>query len=192
MHSLKSEHEKSIFDTDYCEAEDENARLVKPTPVRRQSPVKKVRGEWALTQAGMDDKRNKDNTNPQPQANGQANGPTRTSQGKSLYNASRTSSIASQLTLELWDDQEFNGTPEKWNLASNKTNEVSSSFRSTVPADPRRENYKGNIPNGTKPQTKGKHTQGNSIRTDDLLPCEKPPMVFTLGDSDEEEYKRRN
>ena len=26
---MKSEHEKSIFDTDYCEAEDENARLVK-------------------------------------------------------------------------------------------------------------------------------------------------------------------
>ncbi|KAK2567837.1 Dystroglycan 1 [Acropora cervicornis] len=192
VHSLKSEHEKSIFDTDYCEAEDENALLVKPTPVRRLSPVKNVRGEWALTQAGMNDKSYKDNTNPQPQANGQANGPTRISQGKSLYNVNRTSSISSQSTLEFWDDQEFNGTPEKWNLASNKTNEASSSFRSTVPADPRRENYKGNIPNGTKPQSKAKHTQGNSIRTGDLLPGEKPPMVFTLGDSDEEEYKQRN
>lgn len=84
------------------------------------------------------------------------------------------------------------GRRTKWNLASNKTNEVSSSFRSTVPADPRRENYKGNIPNGTKPQGKGKHTQGKSIRTGDLLPGEKPPMMFTLGDSDEEEYKQRN
>lgn len=50
VHSLKSEHEKSILDTDYCEAEDEDARLVKKTPVRRKSPVNKVRGEWALTQ----------------------------------------------------------------------------------------------------------------------------------------------
>jgi len=113
VHSLKSEHEKSIFDTDYCEAEDENALLVKPTPVRRLSPVKNVRGEWALTQAGMNDKRYKDNTNPQPQANGQANGPTRISQGKSLYNANRPGSISSQSILEFWDDQGFNGTPDK-------------------------------------------------------------------------------
>ena len=191
VYSLKSEHEKSIFDTDYCDAEDENARLVKPTPVRRQSPVNKAREEWGLTRVGMNNKGYKDKTNPQPQANGQANGPTRITQGKSLYNANRTSSISSQSTLDFWDDQEFNGTT-KWNLSSNKTTEVSSSFRSTVPADPRRENYKGSIPNGTKPQSKGKHTQGNSIRTGDLLPGEKPPMVFTLGDSDEEEYKQRN
>ena len=94
--------------------------------------------------------------------------------------------------LSFGTTRDLMGRQTKWNLASNKTNEVSSSFRSTVPADPRRENYKGNIPNGTKPQSKGKPTQGNSIRTGDLLPCEKPPMVFTLGDSDEEEYKRRN
>ena len=113
VQSLKSGHEKSIFDKDYCEAEDENARLVKTTPVRRKSPVNKVRGEWALTQIGMNDKGYEDKTNPQPQANGQANGPTRISQGKSLYNANRPGSISSQSILEFWDDQGFNGTPDK-------------------------------------------------------------------------------
>ena len=185
--SLKSEHEKSIFDTDYCDVEEKRDLLVKPTPVRNLSPLDKACEGSGKTSVEMKDIRYRQNTYPHQQTNG----PTRIPHGKYPYNVTRTRSYSSQSSLEFWDVQGFDGD-KRWNTSSNPKTEVLSTFRNTLPADLRRENYKGSIPNGTKPQSKSKQNQGNSIRSGSLLPGEKPPVVYTLGDSDEEEYRQQN
>lgn len=184
-HSLKSEHEKSIFDTDFDDTEEDTSCLVKPTPIWNHSPVSKERKSLGLTSFGMNDVKYQDYTNPHQYSNG----PTRAPLRKPSYRALGTYSFSSQSTLDFWDDEGFDAKTN-WKQSSDEKTNFLSSFTNSVP-DLRRGHNKGNIPNGMKPQSKSKHKQGNSLLSGSLLTGEKPPIVYTLGDSDEEEYQQQ-
>ena len=186
QHSLKSEQEKSIFDTDFYDADHEDTScLVKPTPLWNHSPIGKERNSWGLTSFGMNDGKYQDYTNPHQYSNG----PTRAQLRKPSYRALRTGSFSSQSTLDFWDDEGFDAKTN-WKQSSDQKTNFLSSIANSVP-DLRRGHNKANIPNGMKPQSKSKQSHGNSYLSRSLLTEEKPPVVYTLGDSDEEEYKQR-
>ena len=184
-HSLKSEHEKSIFDTDFDDVEEDTSCLVKPTPIWNHSPVSKERNSLGLTSFGMNDGKYQDYTNPHQYSNG----PTRAPLRKPSYRALGTNSFSSQSTLDFWDDEGFDAKTN-WKQSSDEKTNFLSSFTNSVP-DLRRGHNKGSIPNGMKPQSKSKHSKGNSLLSGSLLTGEKPPVVYTLGDSDEEVYKQQ-
>lgn len=184
-HSPKFEQERSIFDTDYCDAEDDKQCLVKPTPLWNHSPVSAARDGLGLTGFGMNDTKYQDYTNPHQYSNG----PTRVPHSKSSYSALGAGSFSSQSTLDFWGDEGFSGKPKR-NQSSNLKTDFFSSFTNSVP-DLRRGHNKGSVPNGTRPHSKSKpENQKNSLLSGSLSLGEKPPVVFTLGDSDEEEYQK--
>ena len=190
-HSLKSDHEKSIFDVDYDDAEEDTPCLAKPKPIWNHTPVSKARESLGITSLEMNDVKYRDYTNPHQYSNGPTRVLTRAPRGKPSYSALGTSSFSSQSTLDFWDDEEYDGK-SGWKQSSDIKNDFFSSFTNSVP-DLRRGQHKGGIPNGTKPQSHSKQKQGNSLFSDvgSLISGEKPPVVFTLGDSDDEDYKQQ-
>lgn len=171
--SLATEQEKSIFDTDYDLASTDNRpTLTKPVPIWNQSSISKAR-------EGPNDVKYHDYINPHQYSNGPRRVSTRS---RSSYNVLGNSSVSSQSTLDFWDDDEF-GRNTGWKQSSDMKSSFLASIANSVP-DLRREVRKTN---GKIPQKK--YQQGNSLFSNvkSSLSGEKPPVVFTLGDSDQEE-----
>ena len=184
----KSEHEKSIFDTDFDDDDEATPCLAKPKPVLNNIPVVKGgRGGLGIQSFALNEVKYQDYTNPHQYSNG------RLPRGKPSYSALRSNSYSSQSTLDFWDDDEFE-RKSNWKQASKTKDDFFTSFDTSVP-DLRRGKNKGAIPNGTKPQSKSQARQGNTLlpdvgslfSRDSRDTREKPPVVFTLGDDEEEE-----
>lgn len=171
--SLANEQEKSIFDTDYDLASTDNRPSVtKPVPIWNHNSISKAR-------EGLNDVKYHDYINPHQYSNGPRHVSTRS---KSSCNIQGNSSVSSQSTLDFWDDDEFGGNTG-WKQSSDMKSSFLATIANSVP-DLRRGVRKTN---GTIPQKKNQ--QGNSLLSNvkSSLSGEKPPVVFTLGDSDQEE-----
>ncbi|PFX34258.1 hypothetical protein AWC38_SpisGene820 [Stylophora pistillata] len=174
----KTEHEKSIFDADFDE---ETPCLAKPTTLWDHVPASKERNDPRIESYTLNEVRYQEYVN--PCAHQYSKGPTRAQHRRSSLGGLGTNSYSSQSTLDFWDDDEYNAKTN-WNHQRAKSkDDFFTSFGKS----------KGGIPNGTMPKSKAK--QGNSLLSDvgSLFSRntrdtrEKPPVVFTLGDEDEEQ-----
>ncbi|XP_078369536.1 uncharacterized protein LOC144653420 [Oculina patagonica] len=186
----RSDHEKSIFDNDFDDGDEATPCLAKPKPIKNHSPVTKGQGGLGIESFPLNEVKYQDYTNPHQYSNG------RLPRRKPPYSALRSNSYSSQSTLDFWDDDEYD-RKSSWKQSSKTKDDFFTSFDTSVP-DLRRGRNNGGIPNGTKPQSKSKARQGNSLLPDvgtlfsrdskDARDTrEKPPVVFTLGDDEEEE-----
>lgn len=181
----KPDNEKSIFDADFDE---ETPCLAKPTPLWNHVPAGKGHSDLGIESYTLNEVRYQEYTN--PRAHQYSNGPTRAPYRRSSYSGLGTNSYSSQSTLDFWDDDEYDGK-SSWKQQTKSKDDYFTSFGKG----------KGGIPNGTKPQSKPKQ-QGNSLLSDvgSLFSRntrdtrEKPPVVFTLGDEEDEqeEYIERD
>ena len=180
----KSDHEKSIFDTDFDDNDEATPCLVKPKPIWNHGQVVKGRGGLGIESFPLKEIKYQDYTNPYQYSNG------RVPRGKPSYSALRSNSYSSQSTLDFWDDDEYD-IKTNWKQSSKTKDDF---FASNL----RRGAGKGGIPNGTMPQNRDKARKSNSLLPEvgslfsresrgarDMR--EKPPVVFTLGDDEEEE-----
>ncbi len=186
----RSDHEKSIFDNDFDDGDEATPCLAKPKPIRNHSPATKAQGGLGIESFPLNEVKYHDYTNPHQFSNG------RVPRGRPPYSALRSNSYSSQSTLDFWDDDEYD-RKGSWKQSPKTKDDFFTSFDTSVP-DLRRGKNKGGIPNGTKPLSKSKAKQGNSLLPDvgslfsrdsrDARDTrEKPPVVFTLGDDEEEE-----
>lgn len=186
----KSVHEKSIFDTDFDDDDEATPCLAKPKPIWNHVPATKGRRGLGIESFPLNEVKYQDYTNPHQYSNG------RVPRSKPPYSALRSNSYSSQSTLDFWDDDEYD-RKSTWKQSSKTKDDFFTSFDTSVP-DLRRTKNKGGIPNGTKPQSKSKAKQGNSLlpdvgslfsrdSRDAQVTREKPSVVFTLGDDEEEE-----
>lgn len=188
----KFDHEKSIFDTDF---DDEHTPCItKSTPIWNHVSAVKSRGGLGIESFPLIEVKYQDYTNPHQYTNG------RVPRGKPSYSALGSNSYSSQSTLDFWDDEEYERR-NSWKSSLRAKDDFFTSFNTSVP-DLRRGKSKGGIPNGTKPQSKSKASLGKSLlpnvgslfsrdSRDVRDTREKPPVVFTLGDDDEEDEREQ-
>lgn len=184
--------EKSIFDTDF--EEEQKSYITKPTPIWNHVSAVKSLGSLGIESFPLNKVKYQDYTNPHQYTNG------RVPHGKPSYSVLGSNNYSSQSTLDFWDDDEYE-RKSSWKDSFRAKDDFFTSFNTSVP-DLRHGKSKGGIPNGTKPQSKSKASQGKSLLPDvgslfsrDARSTrdtrEKPPVVFTLGGDDEEEEREQ-